>query len=65
MIKTYTETEYKDALYYGMARGIFMGKADLTNMDALFPEAQGDWVSMQNNPEKVEKLANLLKKVND
>ena len=44
-----------------MARGIFMGLADMGDMDALFPEVNGDWHSAMHNPEKVEKLAKILR----
>lgn len=51
----------KDIIFFAMARGIFMGLADIGNMDALFPEVNGDWPSAMHNPEKVEKLAKILK----
>ena len=43
----------KEMLYLAMARGIFMGLADIGDMDALFPEVNGDWHSAMNNPEKI------------
>jgi 2C-methyl-D-erythritol 2,4-cyclodiphosphate synthase len=54
-------TDTKDILYLAMARGIFMGMADMGDMDALFPEINGDWHGASNNPEKVQKLANILR----
>lgn len=44
-----------------MARGIFMGLSDNGDMDALFPEVNGDWHSAVNDTEKVKKLAEILK----
>lgn len=51
----------KDIIFLAMARGIFMGLSDNGNMDALFPEVNGDWHSAVNDTEKVEKLAEILK----
>jgi hypothetical protein len=51
----------KDIIFLAMARGIFMGLADMGNMDALFPEVRGDWHSAMNDVEKVKKLAEFLK----
>lgn len=53
-----------DIIFLAMARGIFMGLADTGNMDALFPEINGNWVDAMNNPEKIQKLASILKKEN-
>lgn len=53
-----------DILFLAMARGIFMGLSDMGDMDALFPEVKGDWQSAMNDPEKVKKLALILKKSN-
>lgn len=50
-----------DIVFFAMARGIFMGLADTGNMDALFPEVNGDWHSAVNDREKVKKLAEILK----
>lgn len=53
-----------DLMYIAMARGIFMGLADMGDMDAIFPEVNGDWNSAMNDPEKVNRLAGLLKENN-
>ena len=50
----------KKIICLAMARGIFMGLADMGNMDALFPEVKGDWHSAANDPEKVQRLAEIL-----
>lgn len=51
----------KEIIFLAMARGIFMGLCDNGNMDALFPEVNGDWHSAVNDIEKVKKLAEILK----
>lgn len=53
-----------DLMYLAMARGIFMGLADMGDMDALFPEVNSNWVDAMNDPEKVKKLAGILKQNN-